>query len=1089
MFNVTAQRQRASTDATHFALGFATAVRDHLVATRAARASCSTHSSAGLVVVVAGAEQVPAEGLEMVLRPLHAAAEGTTVGVGSFDDGSQDSRGGPSHVLGHILGTEVLLPPATTVVLLFHVPDVSFSAYQGRSGGGSGGGSGDAGGGGGDLDLVAAQEELRRALAPSVRRVLFRHSSVTLVPLVEQAPQWEASAVDCLRARQHQSHHNQHPLPPPPQQQQRPAHGGAHQHASLSRRFSGQPHAVEAVVRALSARDDGYDENGADGSPLVLALLGPSGTGKTEFARELASSLHGGASAESLEASGHLVRFAMNQYTTQASLTNLLGADKGNVGQCQGALTNALRRKVQPHEDGGQGQGQGSIVVVLDEFEKAHASFADACFLNAFGAHGFLTDSCADNERVSTARATFIITSNFAAEELLLPDHALQLNPNQEDGGASTKGANSNSSLQKMKMKTKAAAYDAAVREATQRATSARESWQQDPQGRRNPFFRAEARGRVDAFVPFFPLTLEQRRVVAFSLLHKALATVELRFNQRHNSDNSDNSDNNNNNNNNRSSGGGDSSGSGSGSEAGKGSNSLSVAPKLRLAWTPAVTSRLAGQYSSLEGLRPMVTALTELSAVLRKERERGRFDPSASGKVVALIDVDEDDEDDGEDDNDDGGGGVDGDGDDGDDGQRGGGRDGGGDGGRGQSGGYLGGVGKLVVRSLALSPEAFREVGFLEARGRGEEEEAAGTEPHIGGGVTREEEEEEEEEEENGKQQDFMALSHPPRHHEQQQEQQQQQWQEQEHTRSQLEETNHDDEDAATVSASSIHQDAETSTHRDKNEQVDSDQARAAVAAAAAVLVLRVAAFAALLLLSLFAAKALLSVLCAQAAAAAWVALAASGAMLAAACAVLSWAWFRFVPRWARDLAWGAAVKGFAFAWARPGTAGLFVGSALFFLPPLWGRFFWPHFTRFFLHPSSSSSSSSSRTRTQEGEEEEEEKKDSTRISNNSSRSSIDSSNSRLQRQNALLALTLKERDEAKQRVLQVEKLLSSAESRCSALTSELAELKKEKRRTPLGSGQQSSFLPTCLGGEEEGSGKLEESAQEENGDVRNEL
>eukprot|EP00613_Pedinella_sp_CCMP2098_P020749 CAMPEP_0171687256 /NCGR_PEP_ID=MMETSP0991-20121206/3255_1 /TAXON_ID=483369 /ORGANISM="non described non described, Strain CCMP2098" /LENGTH=310 /DNA_ID=CAMNT_0012275099 /DNA_START=116 /DNA_END=1044 /DNA_ORIENTATION=+ len=226
MFNVTAQRQRASTDATHFALGFATAVRDHLVATRAARASCSTHSSAGLVVVVAGAEQVPAEGLEMVLRPLHAAAEGTTVGVGSFDDGSQDSRGGPSHVLGHILGTEVLLPPATTVVLLFHVPDVSFSAYQGRSGGGSGGGSGDAGGGGGDLDLVAAQEELRRALAPSVRRVLFRHSSVTLVPLVEQAPQWEASAVDCLRARQHQSHHNQHPLPPPPQQQQRPAHGG-----------------------------------------------------------------------------------------------------------------------------------------------------------------------------------------------------------------------------------------------------------------------------------------------------------------------------------------------------------------------------------------------------------------------------------------------------------------------------------------------------------------------------------------------------------------------------------------------------------------------------------------------------------------------------------------------------------------------------------------------------------------------------------------------------------------------------------------------------------------------------------------------
>jgi ATP-dependent Clp protease ATP-binding subunit ClpA len=71
------------------------------------------------------------------------------------------------------------------------------------------------------------------------------------------------------------------------------------------------------------------------------------------------------------------------QFTTPASITNLLGADKGNVGQCGGALTSALRE----HPD---------AVVVLDEFEKAHESFADV-FLNAFGANGFFSDSCADN--------------------------------------------------------------------------------------------------------------------------------------------------------------------------------------------------------------------------------------------------------------------------------------------------------------------------------------------------------------------------------------------------------------------------------------------------------------------------------------------------------------------------------------------------------------------------------------------------------------------------------------------------------------------------------------------------------------------
>ena len=180
--------------------------------------------------------------------------------------------------------------------------------------------------------------------------------------------------------------------------------------------FVGQPLAVAAVGKALAsnARDDDFATGGLDGSPLVLAFLGPSGVGKTELARQIAVILHGDAETgeqtpEQLEAAGKLKRFPMNQYQTKESLANLLGADKGHVGQCNGALTNALR-------------AVPDAVIVLDEFEKADASFADACFLNAFGADGFFQDSCADNSRVPTGRATFVITSNFASELLVLDE-------------------------------------------------------------------------------------------------------------------------------------------------------------------------------------------------------------------------------------------------------------------------------------------------------------------------------------------------------------------------------------------------------------------------------------------------------------------------------------------------------------------------------------------------------------------------------------------------------------------------------------------------------------------------------------------
>lgn len=83
--------------------------------------------------------------------------------------------------------------------------------------------------------------------------------------------------------------------------------------AALRRVFLGQPRAVAAVANAIAARLDDFAVD-VDGSPLVMAFLGPSGVGKSELARQLARVVHGGASVADLEARGKLKRFAMNQY-------------------------------------------------------------------------------------------------------------------------------------------------------------------------------------------------------------------------------------------------------------------------------------------------------------------------------------------------------------------------------------------------------------------------------------------------------------------------------------------------------------------------------------------------------------------------------------------------------------------------------------------------------------------------------------------------------------------------------------------------------------------------------------------------------
>ena len=166
---------------------------------------------------------------------------------------------------------------------------------------------------------------------------------------------------------------------------------------------------------------------------------------------------------------------------------------------------------------------------------------------------------------IPTGRATFIITSNFAAEELILPDDVL------------TKSADES-------------ARASAVGEAYARADNARQTWPRDKGGRRNPFMRAEARGRIDGFIHFLPYAEDERSLVVTKHLERAVANIERNF---------------------------------------KGN--------LTLAWTPTVVQHFAQRYSSLEGLRPVINALGDLTKLLRNARNDGVFRTDLRGSAALL--------------------------------------------------------------------------------------------------------------------------------------------------------------------------------------------------------------------------------------------------------------------------------------------------------------------------------------------------------------------------------------------------------------------------------------------------------------------
>lgn len=162
---------------------------------------------------------------------------------------------------------------------------------------------------------------------------------------------------------------------------------------NLSGRVIGQDQAVKAIASAVRRSRTGLqDPNRPIGS---FIFLGPSGVGKTELAKSLASFLFDDEQA--------MIRLDMSEYMEKHEVAKLIGAPPGYVGhEDGGVLTNAVLEK--PYS-----------VVLFDEVEKAHPDTFN--ILLQLLDDGRLTDS--KGQLVDFKNTIVIMTSNLGAKYIL----------------------------------------------------------------------------------------------------------------------------------------------------------------------------------------------------------------------------------------------------------------------------------------------------------------------------------------------------------------------------------------------------------------------------------------------------------------------------------------------------------------------------------------------------------------------------------------------------------------------------------------------------------------------------------------------
>ena len=247
-----------------------------------------------------------------------------------------------------------------------------------------------------------------------------------------------------------------------------------HLEDELHKRVIGQDDAVTAVAKAVRrARDGLKDPKRPIGSFL---FLGPTGVGKTELARALASSLFGDESA--------MIRLDMSEYMEKHTVSRLVGAPPGYVGYEEGGqLTDAVRRK--PYS-----------VILLDEVEKAHADFFN--ILLQVLDDGRLTDS--QGRTVDFRNTVIIMTSNLGAK-------ALHKNSTELGFLAPKKAESHSNDSKRIDFKeAKKSVLDAVKRH-----------------------FRPEFLNRIDEMIVFHPLTEEDLTKIVTILMSDVIKRLEER--------------------------------------------------------------------------------------------------------------------------------------------------------------------------------------------------------------------------------------------------------------------------------------------------------------------------------------------------------------------------------------------------------------------------------------------------------------------------------------------------------------------------------------------------------------------------------